>query len=105
MSMEQGRSKPAIVRRTSAEIRSVISEYESSGMSPKGFCKLHQLKKAYFSRWLARYGSRKSPKGFVPVAMVSDAPSAKGTGGLFAEYRGIKIYQKVDPSYLKSLVS
>jgi hypothetical protein len=74
-------------------------------MSPKGFCKLHQLKKAYFSRWLARYGSRKSPKGFVPVAMVSDAPSAKGTGGLFAEYRGIKIYQKVDPSYLKSLVS
>jgi hypothetical protein len=103
--MEQGSSsaRAKMVRRTSEEIRSIITEYEKSGLSPKAFCKLHQLKKTYFSRWLSRYGNRKGPKGFVPVKLPGIA--AEQENMLFAECRGIKFYQKVDPSYLKALLS
>ena len=101
--MEQGAAKTKIIRRTSEEIRSIITEYEKSGLSSKAFCKLHQLKKAYFARWLARYGNSKGPKGFVPVKL--PAVSAEQAKTLFAECRGIKFYQKVEASYLKALLS
>ena len=92
-----------IVRRTTEEIRSLMMEFESSGLSAKAFCNLHKIKRAYFSRWLKRYGNKKQPKGFVPVQGAKDQPLPKAT--LFAEYRGIRFYQAVDPSYFKSLVS
>jgi hypothetical protein len=93
------------VRRSAAEIQALLMEYEKSGMSAKSFCRAHQLKRAYFSRWLLRYGSKKATKGFVAIDLpVETAASGKQTG-LFAEYRGIKFYQKVDASYLKSLLS
>ena len=91
------------VRRSAADIEAIITEYEKSGMSERSFCRLHQIRKAYFKRWLIRYGSKR-PKGFVPVN-VPEPPTAKQSSGIFAEYRGIKIYQKVDASYLKSLIS
>lgn len=92
-------------RRSAAEIQELLVEYEKSGMSAKSFCRLRQLKKAYFSRWLLRYGNKKATKGFVTVDLPAETSSAGKQAGLFAEYRGIKFYQKVDASYLKSLLS
>jgi len=95
--------KSKVVRRTSEEIRAIIVEYEKGGLSAKSFCKLHHIKKDYLTRWLTRYGNKKGVKGFVPVSLPAIAPNQERT--LFAEYRGIKFYQKVEASYLKSLLS
>jgi hypothetical protein len=103
MEQEAISSKPKVVRRTSEEIRAIIAEYEKGGLSAKAFCKLHHIKKDYLTRWLTRYGNKKGPKGFMPVSYPTMAASPERT--LFAEYRGIKFYQKVDASYLKSLLS
>ena len=92
-----------VIRRTTKEIRSLMMEYESSGLSAKSFCNLHKIKRAYFSRWLKRYGNKKQTKGFIRIRESKEPPLPKAT--LFAEYRGIRFYQAVDPSYLKSLVS
>jgi len=92
-----------IVRRTTEEIRSLMVEYKNSGLSAKAFCSLHKIKRAYFSRWLKRYENKKQPKGFVPVQGAKEPSLPKAV--LFAEYRGIRFYQAVEPSYLKSLVS
>ena len=95
--------KSKVVRRTSEEIRAIIAEYEKGGLTAKSFCKLHHIKKDYLTRWLTRYGNKKGPKGFMPVSLPAIAPNQERT--LFAEYRGIKFYQKVEASYLKSLLS
>lgn len=93
------------VRRSAAEIQALLAEYEKSGLSANSFCHLRQLRKAYFTKWLLRYGNKETVKGFIPVSLPPESPSPKKQDGLFAEYRGIKFYQKVDPSYLKSLLS
>ena len=95
--------KSKVVRRTSEEIQAIIAEYEKGGLTAKAFCKLHHIKKDYLTRWLTRYGNKKGVKGFVPVSLPAIAPNQERT--LFAEYRGIKFYQKVEASYLKSLLS
>ena len=91
------------IRRTSEEINSILVSYESSGLSMKEFCKRHQIKVLYLTRWLKRYRSANQTKGFVELRPGPEptAPMA----GLFAEYRGIHFYQPVDPSYLKTLLS
>jgi hypothetical protein len=91
-------------RRTAAEIRTLISEYEKSGLSANGFSDQHKIRRAYFNKWLKRYRKQKPSKGFVPVQGVKEEPPFP-QAALFAEYRGIRFYQAVDPSYLKSLVS
>jgi hypothetical protein len=103
MEQETSSSKPKVVRRTSEEIQAIIAEYEKGGLSAKAFCKLHHIKKDYLTRWITRYGNKKGLKGFVPVSLPVMTPGQERT--LFAEYRGIKFYQKVDASYLKSLLS
>ena len=104
--MEQnstGSPRPKIVRRTTEQIKSLINEYENGGLSVKDFCKQHQVKSLYLSRWLKRYKKNKTPEGFVAVCTTKEAVECKEV--LFAEYRGIRFYQPVSPSYLKDLVS
>jgi hypothetical protein len=81
----------------------LITEYENGGLSEKDFCELHQIKKLYLARWLKRYRKNKSPKGFVAVHTSVEPIDRKEI--LFAEYRGIRFFQPVDPSYLKALVN
>lgn len=90
-------------RRTPEEINSILQAYESSGLSSKEFCKLHQLQTLYLKRWLKRYRNTDPAKGF--VELLPSFESTPALTGLFAEYRGIRFYQPVDPSYLKALVN
>jgi transposase-like protein len=104
--MEQngtGSPRRKIVRRTTEQIKSLITEYENSGLSVREFCKQHQVKSLYLSRWLKRYRKNKTPEGFVAVCTPKEAVECNDV--LFAEYRGIRFYQPVAPSYLKDLVS
>jgi hypothetical protein len=104
--MEQestGSQRRKIVRRSTEQIKSLMNEYENSGLSDNDFCKLHQIKKVYLTRWIKRYRKSKHPKGFVAVRTPSQSIDREEV--LFAEYRGIRFYQVVDPSYLKALVN
>lgn len=90
-------------RRTVEEIRSLITEFEKSGLSANAFSDQREIRRAYFNKWLKRYRGNKPPKGFVAV----QAPKEPVINNeiLFAEYRGIRFYQPVDPSYFKALVN
>jgi len=93
------------IKRTTEQIKLLLSEYESSGLSAEAFCELHQIKRLYLTRWLKKYRKSKPPKGFVAVRTPKEeAPDHKGPA-LFAEFRGIRFYQPVDPIYLKTLLN
>ena len=90
-------------RRTPEEINSILVLYENSGLSVKEFCNQHQVQTLYLTRWLKRYRNTKQAKGFVELLPVPE--STPPMTGVFAEYRGIRFYQPVEPSYFKALVN
>jgi hypothetical protein len=105
--MEQLNSKPRAPRRGKKQILELLDKYENtSGMSVRAFCKLHQTSEGAFYSARKRYRSsgasvpRKS--GFVALAQPAIMESA---GSLFAEVKGIKLYQFVSAEYLKSLIA
>jgi transposase-like protein len=93
--------------RSEQEIFDAMEEFERAGnISIKEFAEMHQVSEATFYNWQKRYrakGTAKDePKGFIPVSIEVDASGQEGA--VFAEYRGIKFYQWVEPSYLKELL-
>lgn len=89
-------------RRTSIEIKTLLGEFKQRGMDAKEFCKTHGISEGVFYKWKARYLNKPSAKqtGFVTLQ-----PSAALQGTvLFAEVKGIKLYQPVTASYLKELL-
>lgn len=106
--MEQTEKKSTSSRRTREQILQILSEYDKKhGLTIKEFCKLHTLSEAAFYSFRSRYRSSKSQSknkqvGFITIA---DPPAKESGSMLFAEVKGIKIYQAVPASYLKALVS
>ena len=99
--MEQEQTKRA--RRTSAEIKVLLESFTQSSMAAKDFCMLHRVSEASFYKWRSRYTNASAAKknNFV----ILKESSAVQTGPmLFAEVKGIRIYQVVAASYLKELL-
>lgn len=89
-------------RRTSVEIKLLLGEFKHSDMDAGEFCKAHGITEGVFYKWKARYLNKPSAKQneFITLqpAMITDAV-------LFAEVKGIKLYQAVTASYLKELLA
>ena len=73
-------------------------------MSVKEFCSEHSIHPATFHKWQGRYKTdakkqKKALSGFAALK-ISEPPLSSC---LFAEVKGIKIYQPVAASYLKEL--
>lgn len=89
-------------RRSSGQIQDLLNLFVKSDVSVKDFCKQHNISAANFHKWKSRYKSNETGKkktlGFVSVDVISSSTS------LFAEVRGISIYQPVSASYLKELL-
>ena len=94
------------VARSSREILQLLAAFEKSGCSIKEFCISHDIGETTFHKWKTRYGRKdkdgQGAAGFIPLQMapvvtVNDA-------ALFAEVKGIKLYQPVAASYLKELL-
>ena len=112
------------------EAAKLIKKQEASQLSVAKFCELNHLAKSTFNRWSHRQasdapesnqlpkvvtGCRKSKTSsltpiynseeFIPLVL---SPSSGSTmpveANLFAEVNGIKIYQRVDAAFLKSLL-
>jgi hypothetical protein len=106
--MEQTEKKAIQTRRSREQILQTLSEYEKKhGLTIKEFCKLQTISEAAFYSCRSRYRSSKSlsknkQAGFITIA---EPPAIESGNMLFAEVKGIKIYQAVPASYLKALVS
>jgi hypothetical protein len=88
------------------EILKLLEEFEySDGMSVKAFSSLHGVSEATFYNWRKRYSGKKGDNrksaGFIEILPSASGPSV----GLFAEIRGIKLFQAVPAEYLKTLLS
>ncbi|WPQ63802.1 hypothetical protein SIO70_02880 [Chitinophaga sancti] len=90
------------------EIISALEQFTQAGnISVKEFTAAFQISAATFYNWKKRYSNQlmetNSPGGFVEVDL-SPVQQESIPGGIFAEYRGIIFYQRVEPSYLKALL-
>jgi hypothetical protein len=104
--MEQLLHTPVRVRRSQEQIKQLLSEFEDGDNNVSKFCGLHKISNTTFYKWQSRYKKEKV-KNSRPVGGFSKlkvhAPYPDLSPGLFAEVRGIKIYQPVAASYLKEL--
>ena len=95
-----------LTRRTEIQIRALLSLQEKQDIPVIAFCKTHKIHKATFYNWRNKYsGHPTGRQEFVPVQF---AEPITGAGSLFAEIElpskvSIRLFQKVDPSYFKSL--
>lgn len=93
-------------RHRAEEILQLLEEFEySDGMSVKAFSALHGVSEATFYNWRKRYSGKRADNrkamGFIEILPSASNPSV----GLFAEIRGIKLFQAVPAEYLKTLLS
>ena len=100
--MEQQKIKRS--RRTANEIGRLLEEFNQAGISAKEFCTIHGITEAGFYKWRTRYGNKPAKKRNAFV-MLQAASTVTREAALFAEVKGIKIYQAVAASYLKELLA
>lgn len=103
--MDQHIDKPLRIRRSHQEITSLLNEFEKAGMSVAEFSQVHNIGKATFHKWQSRYRFTSVAPGEVAgFTSLQITSSAAGTGAaLFAEVKGIRLYQPVAATYLKEL--
>ena len=101
--MEPSRLGTATKRRTREQMKELKNEFEQTDLTVHSFSRLHNISTAILYRWKNAYqnGGGKS-SGFARVDLSSSPPCA--LPGLFAEVRGIRIYQPVSASFLKELL-
>jgi transposase-like protein len=90
------------------EIFAAIEQFEQAGnISVKEFAAAFQVSEATFYNWRKQYRAKEIQQvptaGFIPIDM-SEVQGPQSEGRIFAEFRGIVFYQRVEPSYLKSLL-
>ncbi len=90
-------------RRTSEEIKKLLADFKQSGTDAKDFCNTHGINPGVFYKWKARHLNKPAARqnGFVALQPFAALQGA----ALFAEVKGIKIYQAVTASYLKELLA
>ena len=100
--MEQKDQKPLRPRRSKDQILELLDQFEKSTLPAKEFCLRHHINPAIFNKWKSRYKSKpikKTTSGFATIDVASSS-----TVALFAEVKGIRIYQVVSASFLKELL-
>jgi hypothetical protein len=98
------------VRKTSKQIVKLLKDYASrEGITIVEFCKLNDINKSNFYSWQKRYAIKESKpvkaKGFVALKIAPLPSSPDDLPSLFAEVKGIRLYQVVSSEYLKALIS
>lgn len=105
--MEQSEQKASGGRRSRQEFTALLKEFEKSkGVTVKAFCASHNIGEGAFYSFRKRY-YHKNAKPDKPAGFIHIKPTDGNgrPGGLFAEVRGIKLYQPVSADYLKTLAS
>jgi hypothetical protein len=107
MSTEETQPRRRREARSNGEIMQLLYAFEQSRIDIKEFCQAHNIGVSTLQKWKSRYSKKEdaavAQDGFIPL-QISPVAAATHTEGLFAEVRGIKIYQPVAASYLKELL-
>jgi hypothetical protein len=96
--------------RTKEDMFGLIAKHDTSNTTVKEFCQEHGLTQGMFYYWQKKYYAKSngsdvdSPVGFARL-QVEDRQPGLSEQGLFAEVRGIKLYQAVPAAYLNELAS
>ncbi len=99
-------AKTSRVQRSEAEIRSILKEHESSDISVKEFCKIYEIHEATFYNWRNKYGPKSEKTGgFIEMELSGGAAEPSPFVEIELPGKGIiRLFQKVDPSYVKALL-
>lgn len=92
-------------KRSTEEMQFLLDEQASRGLTVKEFCREHHLSQAVFYYWqkkLKAQGGLKESTGFREIAVKTE--NSPVSGGVFAEYRGIRFYQEPSASLLRQLI-
>lgn len=106
--MESNVQKTSTKRyRSREEILRLLDKLErSEGVTVKEFCRMHDISEATYYNWRIRYRSKSTKEqksaGFIEI-IPSAASAAPVSAAIFAEVRGIRLYQRVSADYLKTL--
>ncbi len=89
------------------EIFAALRQFDEAGnISVKEFAAAFQISEATYYNWRKKYQAKEQafpPAGFTQVDL-SGLQEEQVRGEIFAEYRGIIFYQRVDVAYLKALL-
>lgn len=101
--MEQQGEKLRRTRKTQNEIADLLEKFSQSDCTVKQFCEDYQIVPGTFHKWQSRVKEKSLNKdtkaGFAQILVNSLS------GSLFAEVKGVRIYQPVSASYLKELLA
>ncbi len=99
---------PVSKRPKNQQIPDLVKKFDKTqGMTVKAFCKIHQITEGSFFYYRGRQRDRSAAassskkSGFIAIAQPATKESV---GVLFAEVKGIKLYQPVPADYLKALI-
>ena len=99
--MDQQHEKIRRPRKTQEQIAEILKKFTSSGSTVKQFCKEQQIVPGTFHKWQSRRKGTALKKSVgAGFAQIQVNPPV---GNLFAEVKGIRIYQPVSAAYLKEL--
>ena len=85
--------------RSKSVIVELLQQQQQSGLSIQAFCAQHSIPPGSFHNWKKKHGAGSvGSSAFTPVQI---SPSVT----LFAEVKGIRLYQPVSAGYLKELAS
>jgi hypothetical protein len=100
-------NKPIRYRRSRQQIQELLNLFANSNSGVKDFCKQHSISAANFHKWKSRYKTGKEKKTGLPGGQAGFARIdvfSSSSAMLFAEVKGIRIYQAVSASFLKELL-
>jgi len=105
--MEDMSEKRIRVFRSKEEILNILSEYGKSEVNVKTFCVANNIAAATFHNWKKKYSDAivrpVKQQGFTALQVTPSMQFSETV--LFAEVKGIRIYQRVDAGYLKELLA
>ena len=93
---------------TQHQMFSMIEEQQTGKMTVKEFCERNDISEARFYYWRKKYMDITKPGNELPFggfSLLHVDEESKNDTVLFAEYKGMKLYQRVPVSYLKELMS
>lgn len=94
-------------RLSEKEIRALLSIQEEGDVPITAFCKTHKIHKATYYNWRNKYGMQNQiPAQFIPVQLrqSESAPALFGEIELASKVI-VRLYQRVDAAWVKSLLS
>jgi hypothetical protein len=102
--VEQIQKAPVRYRRSRQEIQDLLDLFAKGNSGVKDFCKQHNISAANFHKWKSRYRTFSNDNAAAGFATLDVLPSLS-SASLFAEVKGIRIYQVVSASFLKELLA